>query len=1090
MTSESLASPTSTTLHRTRDAPFSGEYKRKKKPAGSIKGKDFTSNDSDSDKEQTQRFEVTRASTKELATFIKAQYDVWKSEESFLAYELWATYTEIIKPEYLEQWTKPNSSNRGMLSQLRGILRNRGVWVDNEAKQDTALFNCAQERIRGQWSSNEIDLIKESGGTPTFGMLLRGKKSQSQAQTCDQIDSNEKKLPQSQSSSESKGLQQSTNQQFRRQYLTISPQIIGVQALTNLANLYSEPMKYTGEQDSFKCNVKIFEEKCSHAGISDDQGKVKADSTMLTGDSLSYFYTHPLCSSFAAICSAMTNHFKGPESKVNAVNKWNSLNLLTRISSDPQKTTAENLEAFVSELRKLQYKLPSDLLTEQFLHMKLMTACREVPACVLACYKPAPNLPTFINDIRNSTDRRFRSSNENRSKNDPDETYVESRLLEFTLAATPKRIQAVITVKASVWERFHKGADQYFAEYDNYLKSIDETEEDDANPVEHNKIYENLILDVKSPKNDATHQERDGLSHDSDDQFFANTASDGEIFQELANNSFLRSISHGASTIWSIKETYSDPVLDNTNHNDANRSTVGYNQYIAFKNLFGVDIDPSPKFKVNIWFGIGTTTTIGAIHVENPIGLVDFYVAQTDTPFLLSHADLDNLKVYFNSVDDILVSTKSKKKWPVITLHGHAWLLWDAPFVSFICESSTSNPSFLSDTELRHLYKRLGHPSVERLHKLLESSNHEVDKVALGRLTGYCSHCQKHGKSPGRFRFTLRDDFQFKYVILVDVMYIGINPVLHVIDEYTRFQAARWLQNVSAKHTWDQLRSCWIDTYLGPPDLITHDTGKNFVSQEFRQYAHDLGTTTKVIPVEAHWSIELDKDMQLQMAVKAINDTAGPNALVPTLLVFGAYPRMTNLDAPAPTVALRIITLKKAQAEIKKVRAEKLIASSLNHRNDPSSTAIHDLPLDSDVYVFRKGNGQKIGTWQGPYKLIALDNDNAIININSYPTSFRTTALRSYLVGPLYHPASPPVANDLSSSTEKSDHLNHSLNSCHNPPELAIPFKRTRGRPRKYPLQAGERHLIAQSQEESFAYNIDCDERFKFEEIEILSYQT
>ncbi|KAM4064075.1 hypothetical protein HRG_012589 [Hirsutella rhossiliensis] len=35
----------------------------------------------------------------------------------------------------------------------------------------------------------------------------------------------------------------------------------------------------------------------------------------------------------------------------------------------------------------------------------------------------------------------------------------------------------------------------------------------------------------------------------------------------------------------------------------------------------------------------------------------------------------------------------------------------------------------------------------------------------------------------------------------------------------------------------------------------------------------------------------------LQMAIKAINDTAGPNGIVPTLLVFGAYPRMA-LDSP------------------------------------------------------------------------------------------------------------------------------------------------------------------------------------------------
>jgi hypothetical protein len=38
------------------------------------------------------------------------------------------------------------------------------------------------------------------------------------------------------------------------------------------------------------------------------------------------------------------------------------------------------------------------------------------------------------------------------------------------------------------------------------------------------------------------------------------------------------------------------------------------------------------------------------------------------------------------------------------------------------------------------------------------------------------------------------------------------------------------------------------------------------------------------------------------MAVKAINNTAGPNRLVPTLLVYGAYLRITNLGPPAPSI--------------------------------------------------------------------------------------------------------------------------------------------------------------------------------------------
>jgi hypothetical protein len=35
------------------------------------------------------------------------------------------------------------------------------------------------------------------------------------------------------------------------------------------------------------------------------------------------------------------------------------------------------------------------------------------------------------------------------------------------------------------------------------------------------------------------------------------------------------------------------------------------------------------------------------------------------------------------------------------------------------------------------------------------------------------------------------------------------------------------------------------------------------------------------------------------MAVKAVNNTAGLNGLVSTLLVFGAFSQITELDAPA-----------------------------------------------------------------------------------------------------------------------------------------------------------------------------------------------
>ena len=55
------------------------------------------------------------------------------------------------------------------------------------------------------------------------------------------------------------------------------------------------------------------------------------------------------------------------------------------------------------------------------------------------------------------------------------------------------------------------------------------------------------------------------------------------------------------------------------------------------------------------------------------------------------------------------------------------------------------------------------------------------------------------------------------------------------------------------------------------------------------------------------------------MAVKAINNTASLDGLVPTLLVYKTYLRMSNLDPFAPSITERAAVIQKAMAEIVKL---------------------------------------------------------------------------------------------------------------------------------------------------------------------------
>ena len=149
--------------------------------------------------------------------------------------------------------------------------------------------------------------------------------------------------------------------------------------------------------------------------------------------------------------------------------------------------------------------------------------------------------------------------------------------------------------------------------------------------------------------------------------------------------------------------------------------------------------------------------------------------------------------------------------------------------------------------------------------------------------------------------------------------------MLYIVDKATAYQAGRWLKDFSAKTAWETIRKCWINTYLGPPDLISYDASTNFESREFKQYAQTVNTTTKCVPVEAHYSIgtveryhrplrraydiiraespDLNKTAALQIAFKALNNTARLNGIVPTLLVFGAYPRISKFNAPPATIS-------------------------------------------------------------------------------------------------------------------------------------------------------------------------------------------
>lgn len=131
------------------------------------------------------------------------------------------------------------------------------------------------------------------------------------------------------------------------------------------------------------------------------------------------------------------------------------------------------------------------------------------------------------------------------------------------------------------------------------------------------------------------------------------------------------------------------------------------------------------------------------------------------------------------------------------------------------------------------------------------------------------------------------------------------------------------------------LRLFLLNIYIDPTDITNHDAGKNFMVTAFPTRSSALQISTKAVPVEVasllaiveryhasvrrvyrilqHESTYFDEKMDLQIDVKTINDTVGPEGLVTTLSVYGVLPSTEiATEKPAASTYQHVVAMHKA----------------------------------------------------------------------------------------------------------------------------------------------------------------------------------
>jgi hypothetical protein len=267
----------------------------------------------------------------------------------------------------------------------------------------------------------------------------------------------------------------------------------------------------------------------------------------------------------------------------------------------------------------------------------------------------------------------------------------------------------------------------------------------------------------------------------------------------------------------------------------------------------------------------------------------------------------------------------------------------------------------------------------------------------------------------------------------------------------------------------------WVCRYVGAPDSIRTEYGSQFVAAEFQTLAAEMNISCSPVPVESAHSMgigeryhgpvrriferlriahpSVDKDLVLDIAVKACNDTIGVDGLVPTLLLYGVYPRVPLKDAASGAVpqSQRLTMMISARDEYSSIIDELRLRTA---RSVQTATYPTDLVYNEPMMVFRTTSRR----WEGPYRFLGDSPHGFMFSLPSGESKlYQKPAVRRYAAG-IDYSSVPGPASVLETGTPRDG------------VDLAPPEESPRGH-EETNVDSGEPPTLGLQPPESWAYD-------------------
>ena len=154
------------------------------------------------------------------------------------------------------------------------------------------------------------------------------------------------------------------------------------------------------------------------------------------------------------------------------------------------------------------------------------------------------------------------------------------------------------------------------------------------------------------------------------------------------------------------------------------------------------------------------------------------------------------------------------------------------------------------------LHRNLGHPRTETLLKILEEKN-ASEKVKKAVRDLKCTHCQNFAPKKTTAPTSLDRAKEFNGAVQCDVLWLEIGSkrkkmaILSMVDEATRFMAARIVSDETTKTMTTAIERAWIRDY-GPMKTLKVDEAAAWGSDVASQWSENHSIELVISPGQSH----------------------------------------------------------------------------------------------------------------------------------------------------------------------------------------------------------------------------------------------